>query len=157
MKNSQVSIEITKRKASDSNPVTLNIGTLFYFHIVLPDGTEIGERFTFEDSYQIEFDDETDEVLKGNLIIANAIKSEKFGVGSEVYIAPWLLQYEELEGTLILIDNYHLCNREVSLGAKIKLRVALEPTVEEPDHETQQSELIEKAKTTLQLLYRKYS
>ena len=149
MNNSQVIIEITKLKLFDSKPMKFESGTIFYLHVALPDGIQIGEKFKFVDSLQLKFDEATNEVCAPCSLIAIAIENE-------TCLASWFSEYEELDALLTPMDSSQVMYRELVLEAKIRLYRTQESTVDEPDHETQQSELIEKANSTLQFLYRKY-
>jgi hypothetical protein len=150
MNNSKVNIEITKRRLFDSKPVTFESGTIFYLHVVLPNGTQVGKKVTFVDSLRLEFDEESNEVCTPYSLIAKNIEDE-------TCFDSWFLECEELDAILMPLNSYESFYRELVLEAKIKLWCAQEPTCDDVGYEVQQSELIEKANSTLKLLYRKYS
>jgi hypothetical protein len=150
MSDSKVNIEITKRRLFDSKPMTFASGTTFYLHVTLPDGTQAGKKIAFVDSLQLEFDEDSDEVCAPCSLIAKTIEDE-------TCFSSWFLECEELDAVLTPLDSDKLLYRELVLEAKIKLWCAQESTCDDFGYEAQQSELIEKANSTLRLLYRKYS
>ncbi|MDT0602674.1 hypothetical protein [Thalassotalea castellviae] len=150
MSNSKVNIEITKRRLFDLKPVKFESGTIFYLHVALPNGKQVGKKVAFVDSLQLEFDEDSDEVCAPYSLIAKNIEDE-------TCFDSWFVECEELDAMLMPLNSYESFYRELVLEAKIKLWCAQESTCDDFGYEAQQSELIEKASSKFKLLIRKHS